>query len=409
MKLSKKALSLVAFSLLTTATFADTNQDIEALKAEIQELREITQTLADETSSLKTGVGFNVVDTTQSYSGLASAASKVYYSKSPLSIGGYGEMFYAYNKEDGKSLLDVYRFVPYIGYRFSDNIILNAELEFEHGGAEDGNTASGYVVVEFMYLDFLINDYANIRAGHMLVPMGLINERHEPTLFTTVQRPQTEKYIIPSTWHDSGVMVYGQVTDNLSYKLAAISALKTEADGKSWIRDGRGGSFKQTDPNLGFVARMDYTGINGLLVGASVYNAPSGDETSSRTTISDLHLDYKQSGFRLYGVYSQVDRSDAEDINATAVESAYGGYLNASFDILSLTNSSDMLPLFVQYEQLSPQDKLADGTGNESTKITTVGLNYFPHEQVVIKFDHAMQKGGFGDSDTTSISLGFIF
>lgn len=405
MNLLKLSMAVAASTLLATQIVA--NDEIEALKVEIAELREITQTLVDETSSLKTGVGFNVVDTSKSYSGLASAASKVYYSKSPLSIGGYGEMYYAHNND--QSVLDTYRFVPYIGYRFTDNIILNAELEFEHGGAENGNDDSGYVVVEFLYLDFLINEFANIRAGHMLIPMGLINEKHEPTLFTTVQRPQTEKYIIPSTWHDSGVMVYGNITEDLSYKFAAISALKTETDGKSWIRNGRGGSFKQTDPNLGFVARMDYTGINGLLVGASVYNAPSGDLTSSRTTISDLHLDYKQNGFRVYGVYSHVDRSDATDINATAVQNAYGGYLNASFDILSLTNSNDMLPVFVQYEQLSPQDKLADGTGNESTKITTVGLNYFPHEQVVVKFDHTMQKGGFGDSDTTSISLGFIF
>ncbi len=407
MNLRKWSIAVAASTLLATQIHA--NDEIEALKAEIAELREITQTLADETSSLKTGVGFNVVDTTKSYSGLASAASKVYYSKSPLSIGGYGEMFYAYNKEDGKSKLDVYRFVPYIGYRFSDNIILNAELEFEHGGAEDGNTNSGYVVVEFMYLDFLINKYANIRAGHMLVPMGLINEKHEPTLFTTVQRPLTEKYIIPSTWHDSGLMVYGQLSDNIEYKIAAMSALKTEDSGNSWIRNGRGGSFKQTDPNLAGIARVDYTGINGLLVGGSVYNAVSTDFTHSRTTIADIHMDYKNAGLRVYGEYAYASRSHAEDLNATAVKSGYGGYINASFDILSLTNSSDMLPVFVQYEQLSPQAKLADGTTNKSTDITTFGVNYFPHNQVVIKLDHAMQKGGFGKSDTTSISLGFIF
>lgn len=405
MKVSKKALSLVSLALLATTGVADTQQDIEALKAEIKELQEITQTLADETSSLKTGVGFNEVDTSQSYSGLASAASKVYYSKSPLSIGGYGEMYYAHNNT--QSTLDVYRFVPYIGYKFSDNIILNSEIEFEHGGVEAAD--GGEVIIEFMYLDFLINKYANIRAGHMLVPMGLINERHEPTLFTTVQRPLTEKYIIPSTWHDSGVMVYGQLSDDIQYKVAAMSALKTQDDGNSWIRSGRGGSFKQTDPNLAGIARIDYTGINGLLVGGSIYNAVSTDYTHSRTTISDIHMDYKNAGFRVYGEYAYASRSDAQDLNATAVKSGYGGYINASFDILSLTNAGGMLPLFVQYEQLSPQAKLADGTTNESTNITTLGINYFPHDQVVIKLDHAMQKGGFGKSDTTSVSLGFIF
>ncbi|MFT7859766.1 MAG: porin [Sulfurimonas sp.] len=404
----KTTAAIAATALFATQTYAkESNSEIEALKAEIAELREVTQTLVDETSSLKTGVGFNVIDTSKSYSGLASAASKVYYSKSPLSIGGYGEMYYAYNKEEGASKLDVYRFVPYIGYKFSDNIILNAEIEFEHGGAKDGE--DGYAIVEFMYLDFLINKYANIRAGHMLVPIGLINERHEPNLFTTVQRPASEKYIIPSTWHDSGVMVYGQLTDEISYKFAAISALKTDVNGDKWLRNGRGSSFKQTDPNLGVVARVDYN-ANGLLVGGSVYTAPSTDNTSSDTTIADIHFDYKNSGFRAYGVYAYANRTNAEDINATAaVQNGYGGYINASFDILTLTKSSDMLPIFVQYEKLAPQNEIVGGTSVEATEITTVGLNYFPHEQVVVKLDHAMQKGGFGKSDTTSVSLGFIF
>lgn len=414
MKTINTTLALSAFLLLGSTAYAGESADIQALKQEVKELREMTQTLVDETSDLKTGFNYTVVESEKSHSGLGSAASKVYYSKSPLSIGGYGEMYYSDAKVSGgtdKTTLDVYRFVPYIGYKFSDNIILNTEIEFEHGGvANDGGTAEGgEVIVEFMYLDFLINKHANIRVGNMLMPMGLINERHEPTLFTTVQRPNTSKYLIPSTWHESGAMVYGEIIDNLSYKFAAVSALQTGVSGSSWLRSGRGGSFKQTDANMAFVARVDYTGINGLLVGASAYTAPSVNGKSSTTNMYDVHLDYKNSGARVYGVYTQTDRSDASDIAANAVEKAQGGFVNASFDVLSLTSMKTQLPIFVQYESINPEEERADGTSGNRLDTTTVGINYFPHEQVVLKLDYAMASQGAVDTDTASISMGFIF
>lgn len=414
MKRRNITLALSAFLLLGSTAYASESSDILALKQEVKELREMTQTLVDETSDLKTGFNYTVVDSKKSHSGLGAAASKVYYSKSPLSIGGYGEMYYSdvnTNNNTDKTTLDVYRFVPYIGYKFSDNIILNTEIEFEHGGvANNGGTAEGgEVIVEFMYLDFLINRYANIRVGNMLMPMGFINERHEPTLFTTVQRPNTSKYLIPSTWHESGVMVYGDIIDNLSYKFTAVSALQTGVNGSTWLRDGRGGSFKQTDANLAFVVRVDYTGINGLLVGASAYTAPSVNGASSTTNMYDVHLDYKNSGSRVYGVYTQTDRSDASEIATDAVEKAKGGYINLSYDILSLTSIKKQLPIFVQFESINPEQERADGTSGDDLDITTVGVNYFPHEQVVLKFDYAMASKGAVDTNTASISMGFIF
>ena len=397
-------------SLLSSGIYADDNAEMQALKAQLNELREITQTLIDETSDLKTGFNYTTVDPTQSYSGLSAAASKIYYSDSPLSIGGYGEIYYAdKNLEDGASIrtLDLYRFIPYIGYKFSDNIILNTELEFEHGGVKnsDGTAEGGYVIVEFMYLDFLLNSNANIRVGHFLVPMGLINEKHEPTLFTTVQRPSTEKYLIPSTWHESGVMVYGEIMENLSYKAVAMSALETGVNGSTWIRDGRGGSFKQTNPSLAFVFRTDYTGINGLLVGLSGYYAPSYQGSDSNMLMADIHFDYKKDGGRLYGTYTEISRTDAKSIATDAVKKAQGGYINLSYDIASLGSSLNSMPLFIQYENYNPEASRVDGVSTDATEITTIGLNYFPHQQVVLKLDYAMQS----DSDTTSISMGFIF
>ncbi|MEN4053193.1 MULTISPECIES: porin [Sulfurimonas] len=415
MKKTKISLALAGMLLTSSASFADEKEDIVKLKKEIASLKEITQTLIDETSDLKTGFNYTVVDTEKSHSGLGAAASKVYYSKSPLSIGGYGEMYYANkklaNQSGSTSTVDVYRFVPYIGYKFSDNIILNTEIEFEHGGIENngGTSVGGEVILEFMYLDFLINQNANIRVGNFLVPMGLINERHEPTLFTTVQRPESAKYLIPSTWNESGVMAYGDIVESLTYKAALITGLDTAANGEKWIRGGRGGSFKNTDPKIGGTFRVDYTGINGLLLGASLY-------TDNTLTMWDTHIDYTNSGFRLYGVYTETSRSKTDAFTTPSIaKEAKGGYLNASFDILSLTKSSYTLPLFVQYESLNPQSKTV-GTAPENfdtVNITTVGLNFYPHEQVVFKMDYAMADNDYAnsgiDSDTFSLSMGFIF
>ncbi len=144
---NKLGLSIAAAIMLASGLQADTASDIAELKKEIAALKEQTKTLADETSNLQMGFNYTTVDSEKSHSGLAAAASKVYYSKSPLSIGGYGEMYYSHtNKESGSnsSKVDVYRFVPYIGYKFTDNILLNVELEFEHGGvANDGGAAEG--------------------------------------------------------------------------------------------------------------------------------------------------------------------------------------------------------------------------------------------------------------------------
>ena len=410
----KLKLSLLTAVVLSSTLLAGESAEILKLKEEIQELREVTQLLIDETSDLKTGFNYTVVDSTKSFSGLGAAASKVYYSKSPLSIGGYGEMYFAKQNGDStnKSTVDVYRFVPYIGYKFTDNIIMNTELEFEHGGSKQStkaNLSGGYAIVEFMYLDFLINDYANIRVGNFLMPMGLINERHEPTLFTTVQRPNSSKYLLPSTWTENGAMVFGNITDSLSYKVAAVTALQTEDNGEKWLRNGRGGSLKQVDPNLAFVARADYTGYNGLLVGVSAYHAPSVGDVSSNTTIVDVHADYKVSGARVYGTYSSISRSNADAIATDAVESGAGGFINISYDLLSLTSSSKSLPLFVQHEKLNPEKSRADGTSGDTTTTTTLGVNYFPHEQVVLKSDIAMQEKGTTEDTILSFSMGYIF
>ncbi|MGZ8548165.1 MAG: porin, partial [Sulfuricurvum sp.] len=281
-------LSAAAAMVITTTLGADELSDLKTqlkilserlstLETNEKKQVEQTQSLTDELINVQNATSFTAVDESKALQGMGPAASKVYYSKNPLSIGGYGEFYYSKYSHDGdptqekNAFGDTLRFIPYIGYKFSDSIILNSELEFEHGGEE--------VSVEQLYVDFILDPLATIRAGHQLVPMGYVSLYHEPTLFNTVQRPDVEKYLIPSTWHELGLSVYGK-TDSFEYQAGAFSALDmknvafdgTPLTDQNWIRKARVGNKSSAGiDNLGLAARLDYNGINGLQVGTSAY------------------------------------------------------------------------------------------------------------------------------------------
>ncbi len=414
-------------NLVTTMSMAAvlaTGVSAATLEERVAALEAQNETLSEELLAEQTG-GFTLVDTAKSYNGLGPAASKVYYTKNPLSIGGYGEMYYA-NPDNGADYADVYRFITYFGYKFSDNVILNAEIEFEHGGnPEDG----GEVAIEFMYLDFLWKEEINFRVGNLLVPMGLINLRHEPILFNTVQRPEVEQKLIPSTWQENGVLVYGRFgTSGISYTAGIINALNLNttatANAESgWIRGGRLGSSAKAAFDPAFVGRLDYTGINGLLVGASIYYGgasnlkdpvptdPIQDISGLDATMFDIHLNYENGPFRAYGLYTQTLLSGAEKISSSAAKKGSGYYMNLSYDMDGVTNIGYKMPIFVQYEDFNPVASSVDGT-NESlyrTKTTTIGANFFPVDQVVLKMDYAMKEVGGEDQNIFSLGLGFVF
>ena len=406
---------------LSMAAILATGVNAESLEQRVAALESKNETLTEEVLASQSG-GFTLVDTEKTFNGLGPAASKVYFSDSPLSIGGYGEMYYA-NPKGSDDYADVYRFITYFGYKFSDNVILNVELEFEHGAnAEDG----GEVVVEFMYLDFLWKDEVNFRLGHVLVPMGLINLQHEPILFNTVIRPEIEQKLLPSTWHENGALVFGRFGDiGIEYTAGMINALNLNNDDtlnakNGWIRHGRQGAAKKAPFDPAFVARADYTAVNGLLVGASFYygggsnlkNDPINDVSGLTTTMFDVHANYENGPFRAYGLYTQTNLDGAEKIGTGAAEKASGYYGNISYDVGSLVNFDYKMPVFVQYENFNPVESTVDGLNEDKykTKTTTIGMNFFPVDQAVLKVDYAMKDEGNKDrQDIFSLGLGFVF
>ncbi|KAA3662900.1 MAG: hypothetical protein DWQ10_01390, partial [Calditrichaeota bacterium] len=215
--------------------------------------------------------------------GLGPAASQVYFlRKSGPSIAGYGEVVYenhATENEDGspsnkQDKIDYLRHIIYLGYRFNERFIFNAELEFEHAKTGDGQPGS--VSVEFGYIDAMLQPHVNIRAGMLLVPVGIINEYHEPATYWGALRPETEAAIIPSTWRANGIGVHGGFGNGFGYRLLVVEGLNASNFSADGIRSGRQNGAKAIAEDFAVTGRFDYTGIPGLNAGVSFYTGNSG-------------------------------------------------------------------------------------------------------------------------------------
>ena len=180
-------------------TAASSEERIQALEAKVQALAEElraeriqaleakVQALAEELSAERIAVAVPVDSEFDPVWGVGPSASKVYGGDSGLSIGGYGEVRFRHDNTDD-DVFDALRAVLYLGYKFSDSWVLNSEIEFEHGGGSD-------VFVEFLNLDYLHSDALNFRVGLILIPMGFVNQLHEPTFYYGASRPEVENTI----------------------------------------------------------------------------------------------------------------------------------------------------------------------------------------------------------------------
>ena len=210
---------------------------------ELHELRRQLDILATEIERLRSGERPIEVTPAQAQAlGLGFSAAAVYRKRRGLSIAGYGEMLYENfggQDEGGDAIskgtkLDFLRNIIYAGYRFNDKFVFNSEIEFEHGSTG----LSGSVSVEFAYLDYIVNDHLTIRGGLLLIPMGLVNEFHEPNVFLGTKRPVTEEYIIPSTWRENGIGVTGSV-GIFDYRAYVVNGLDGARFKSTGIRGGR--------------------------------------------------------------------------------------------------------------------------------------------------------------------------
>jgi hypothetical protein len=419
----------VALGALCAAPAAAQERDTTG----VEQIRKQVEAITRELEELRLGRDVVVEADTGLY-GFGPAASKVYKVPQGVSLGGYGEVLYenfAGSREDdlpsgATDRLDALRAVLYVGYKFNDKILFNSEVEFEHGSTEDG----GSVSLEFAYLDYQVSPALGFRAGLLLSPMGFINELHEPPTFLGARRPETERQIIPSTWRESGIGIFGDA-GQVSYRAYLVNGFDATGFGAGGLRDGRQNGAEAAAVNFGAVGRVDYAAVVGLTVGTAAYVGKAGQGATlpsdagrtigARTFIWDAHAEYRARGFDLRGLLAVTTLDDAAEINelnglsgaGSVGDRMVGFYLQGGYDVLRGSASGHQLLPYLRYERLDTQDRVPEGfladPANDRSFVTLGGM-WRPVPTVSLKADYQIVRN---DAETgvnqLNVNLGYLF
>lgn len=407
-----------------------------ATRAEVEELRRQIDVLTKEIENLKTAVPEKAPSGPRGTFGLGPAASKIYGVNRGVSIGGYGEVLYQ-NFDDRRDdsaasgrtdEIDLVRAVLYFGYKFDDRFLFNSEIEYEHATTGSGSEAKGEVSVEFAYLEFLARKEVGVRAGLLLLPVGFVNELHEPPVFLGARRPEVENRILPTTWRELGAGVFGDVGP-ISYRAYVVNGLDAAGFSASTpIRGGRQKGSRARAEDFGVTGRLDFTGVPGLLAGLSGYAGDSaqgrlaaGEAFNARVSIWDAHAEWRFRGIQVRGLAAFGRIGDAAEVNglrgatgsASVGERFEGSYLEAGFDVLSLRGGQASLVPFARYERLDTQTRVPASFARDranDVRIWTAGANYRPIPQIVLKLDYQdFANEARTGVDQWNVALGWLF
>ncbi|MGV8947099.1 MAG: hypothetical protein ACOH1N_11765 [Lutibacter sp.] len=326
-----------------------------------------------------------------------------------VTIGGYAQI--DYNEPDGAApgKLDVHRLVMFLGYKFNDKVSFMSEIEYEHVSE---------VYIEQAYIKYKLNENVNALAGLMLVPMGIINEFHEPTTFYGVERPNVDSYIVPTTWREIGVGISGKIDNaSLKYQAYLFNGFKSYANGAGTLRgiDGlrkgrqKGEESIANSPN--FSAKLDYYGITGLRLGLSGYfgktqtDNTSIEESTVGVAMVGLDARYKYNNLELRGQYIHTNLTDTEDYNLLTGKDLgsemYGFYgeVAYSFDLKGV----EKLTPFLRYEKYNTQAGTAGNlVANKAFDRNELvfGLNYKVADGAAFKVDYQLVNNAVSGNDT---------
>jgi hypothetical protein len=374
--------------------------------------------LAEEVRRLKLELGLRDVEYA-SYAGMGPAASKVYFAPKGLSLGGYGEINYQNSLDDRIDQSDLLRVVLYTGYRFTDRIVFNAEVEYEHHSE---------LSVEFAYLDFAFREEVGLRAGNVLLPVGFANLVHEPPFFNGVFRPEVERKVIPSTWNENGLGLYGRWSGfrYQAYLVVGLDATGGGLEPGSWLREARTGGGEAPAEDLAGVVSLGWE-RGPVSLGASLYrgNAGQGARDASGVidapvTLFEAHGQLAWRGLTVRGLWAAGRLGDAARISALQGGEVIGSevsgfYLDASYDVLAsaLPDAGQSLSPFVRYERLDLHAAVPAGLVRDPALaygFLTAGLVYRPIPTVAVKADY-QRKDGDDDSteDQLNLGIGFAF
>jgi hypothetical protein len=391
--------------------------------------------LSEEVRRLKLELQAPEAITFGSFAGMGPGASRVYHQPKGLSIGGYGELAFTHASgtagstgeltedipEGGGSIAQVLRLVLYVGYRFNDWIVFNSEIEYERGAQE--------IAIELAYFDFMFLEPLKLRVGNVLVPVGFLNENHEPIFFYGVHRPLVDLAIIPTTWNQNGIGIYGDAGAfrYKAYLLTGLEAFGRTLEAGTWIRGARTGALGPANTWAGVASlNMD---VGPATFGGSFYGGDAGQgyRDAAGTVISptvllgEVHALVAWKGLTARGIFAWGSLSDAAAISEAQGlapdqyigSRAWGGYLEAGYDVLTLVGSSMSLSPFVRFEALNPQAAV-EGAGVLNPvydqRVVTAGIDFKPIPQIAVKADWQLVTNKASGSVTLwDVGIGFVY
>ena len=322
---------------------------------------------------------------------------------SKTTIGGYGELHYNNISSDAGDVeeIDFHRFVLFFGHEFTDRIRFFSEFELEHSLAGDG--APGEVELEQAFVEYGLQDDLYARTGLFLLPVGILNETHEPPTFYGVERNDVESIIIPSTWWEAGVGMRGNFENGLSWDASMHSGLAMPTSGGSAfrVRSGRQKVAEAIASDMAATVRLRYTGIAGLELAASYQyqsdpSQVSGDGLDSGQLLT-AHAIYQRQRFGLRALYGQWN-FDGAAVEAADADRQTGWYIEPSF---RLNNKWGVYARYQDLDAARDQDKFTQ---------SQVGVNFWPTDGVVLKLDFRTREfdlPALSDADFDAIDLGF--
>lgn len=353
-----------------------------------------------------------------------------------ISFHGYGE--FHYNDPEGSDLpdpdapaqTDMHRLVLGWGVPFNDRIRLHAEVDFEHAATE--------IELEFAYLEFDLIEGLQARVGSLLMPVGDLNEYHEPTLYYSVERPYIHRTLIPTTWQEGGVGLAGNQA-GLRYRLYIVNGLDaTGFSASGGIRGGRQHAAEAKAEDLAVVARVDFLAVPGLRIGGSFYQGGAdqdpGNDFDVDVTIWDLDAAARFGAFELRGLYAMVRVDGTQDLNeflfagtgdptpgtfAPVGDEMVGWMAELAIHVLPLLMETEQdVVVFVRMEHFDTQDEVGANdvpgvvdfvpSDANDRRVLAFGAAYYPHPNVVLKVDHERWESE-ADAEESRTNLGAAF